>query len=65
MIQNNLDGLTAADYAIELGPGGGQMGGELLFSGTPTEMLACQQSVTAEYLKKELPHPIFSAADEV
>ena len=55
LIEHNLDVLKAADYVIELGPGGGQMGGELLYSGTPKEMLFCKQSVTAEYLKKELP----------
>ena len=52
LIEHNLDVLKAADYVIELGPGGGQMGGELLFYGTPAEMLSCEQSVTAEYLKK-------------
>ena len=54
LIEHNLDVLKAADYVIELGSGGGQMGGELLYSGTPKEMLFCKQSVTAEYLKKEL-----------
>ena len=55
LIEHNLDVLKAADYVIELGPGGGQMGGELLYSGTPREMLSCSRSVTAEYLEKELP----------
>ena len=65
LIEHNLDVLKAADYVIELGPGGGQMGGKLLFYGTPAEMLSCEQSVTAEYLKKELPHPIFPETNEV
>ena len=55
LIEHNLDVLKAADYVIELGPGGGQMGGELLYSGTPREMLSCRRSITAEYLEKELP----------
>lgn len=54
LIEHNLDVLKAADYVIELGPGGGQMGGELLYAGTPEGMLSCRQSVTAEYLKQEL-----------
>ncbi len=55
LIEHNLDVLKAADYVIELGPGGGHMGGELLFSGTPTALLQCPVSVTAPYLRQELP----------
>lgn len=55
LIEHNLDVLKAADYVIELGPGGGQMGGQLLFCGTPAEMLTCEQSVTAPFLAAELP----------
>jgi len=55
LIEHNLDVLKTADYVIELGPAGGQMGGELLFYGTPREMLRCSASVTAGYLEKELP----------
>lgn len=52
LIEHNLDVLKASDYVIELGPGGGQTGGKLLFSGTPRELLSCPQSVTAPYLKE-------------
>lgn len=55
LIEHNLDVLKAADYVIELGPGGGQMGGQLLFAGTPREMLDCPVSVTASFLAEELP----------
>ena len=55
VIEHNLDVLKAADYVIELGPEGGQMGGELLFAGTPHELLACPVSVTAPFLQAELP----------
>lgn len=54
LIEHNLEVMKEADYIIELGPGGGQMGGELLFSGTPREMLQCSRSVTAPYLLREL-----------
>lgn len=55
LIEHNLDVLKAADYVIELGPGGGQMGGRLLFCGTPAEMLVCKHSITAPFLAAELP----------
>ena len=55
LIEHNLDVLKAADYVVELGPGGGHMGGEILFCGTPREMLRCPKSVTAPFLKDELP----------
>ena len=57
LIEHNLDVLKAADYVIELGPGGGERGGQLLFAGTPSDMLDCKKSVTASYLKQELPPP--------
>lgn len=55
LIEHNLEVLKAADYVVELGPGGGQEGGKLLFCGTPQEMLQAPGSVTAPYLRAELP----------
>lgn len=55
VIDHNLDVLKAADYAIEIGPQGGKEGGELLFTGTPKDMLNCSKSVTAPYLSDSLP----------
>ena len=54
VIEHNLDVLKASDYVIEVGPFGGKKGGELLFAGTPKEMLACEKSITARYLKDRL-----------
>lgn len=54
LVEHNLDVLKAADYVIELGPGGGQMGGELLYAGTPAGLLRCPGSVTAPFLSSEL-----------
>lgn len=54
LVEHSLDVLSRADYAIEVGPGGGDAGGHVLFAGTPREMLHCQASVTAPYLKKAL-----------
>lgn len=54
LVEHNLDVLKAADYVIELGPAGGQLGGKLLFAGTLAEMLGCKESVTAPYLAAEV-----------
>jgi excinuclease ABC A subunit len=50
LIEHNLEMLKACDYLIELGPGGGAMGGKVIFSGTPKEMLNCKESITAPYM---------------
>lgn len=55
LIEHSLDVMKEADYLIELGPGGGEDGGELLFAGSPTEMLNAENSVTKPYLKDSLP----------
>jgi excinuclease ABC A subunit len=52
LIEHNLEMLKACDYLVELGPGGGAMGGKIIFSGTPKEMLDCKDSVTAPYLSE-------------
>ena len=54
LIEHNLEVLKAADYVVEIGPGGGAEGGRILFTGSPEEMLMCPDSVTAPYLKKSL-----------
>ena len=54
LIEHNLEMLKTCDYVVELGPGGGAMGGKVIFSGTPKEMLHCESSVTAPYLASEL-----------
>ena len=50
LIEHNLEMLKQCDYLIELGPGGGAMGGKVIFAGTPKEILNCKDSVTAPYL---------------
>ena len=50
LIEHNIEMLKSCDYMIELGPGGGNMGGEVLFEGTPNEILHCKASVTAPYM---------------
>lgn len=51
VIEHNMEVVKNADYVVDLGPMAGVNGGELVFSGTPEEMLKCKQSVTAKYLK--------------
>ncbi|MBR0078333.1 MAG: excinuclease ABC subunit UvrA [Bacteroidales bacterium] len=52
LIEHSIDVMRQADYIIELGPGGGESGGRLLFTGTPAEMLNAEGSVTRQYLEK-------------
>ena len=55
LIEHSLDVIKDADYVIELGPGGGMDGGDLLYAGTVEEMLSCERSVTAPYIRDSLP----------
>lgn len=52
IIEHNLDLIKIADYIIDLGPEGGNAGGEVLATGTPKEVAQNQNSHTGEYLKK-------------
>jgi excinuclease ABC subunit A len=54
IIEHNLDVIKTADYLIDLGPEGGHRGGDILFSGTPEQMVKSIDSPTAIFLKKEL-----------
>ncbi|WP_279008186.1 excinuclease ABC subunit UvrA [Synergistes jonesii] len=55
LVEHSVDMMKEADYIIELGPGGGRSGGEIIFSGLPSEMPACKSSVTAPYVVESLP----------
>ncbi|WP_230200125.1 ATP-binding cassette domain-containing protein [Bacillus niameyensis] len=50
IIEHNLDFIAASDWVIELGPGGGKQGGQIIFEGTPEEMLNAE-TLTAKWLK--------------
>jgi len=54
IIEHNLDIIKNADYIIDLGPDGGDKGGEVLAAGTPEEIADAPKSYTGEYLKKVL-----------
>jgi len=58
VIEHNLDVIKCADYIIDLGPEGGERGGEIVAQGTPEEIVKSRKSLTARYLKKQLsPEP--------
>ena len=52
VIEHNLDMIKTADYIIDLGPEGGDGGGEVIATGTPEEVAECENSYTGQYLKK-------------
>ena len=54
VIEHNLDIIKCADHIIDLGPEGGAKGGNILTTGTPEEVIRCEQSYTARYLRDEL-----------
>lgn len=51
IIEHNLDVIKTADWIVDLGPEGGSGGGEILFAGTPEQIVKCKQSHTAQFLK--------------
>lgn len=54
VIEHNLDVVKSADYIIDLGPEGGDKGGEIVATGTPEQVAAVPESYTGQYLKKML-----------
>ncbi len=54
VIEHNLDVIKCADYIIDLGPTGGDGGGEVIATGTPEEIAKVKESATGEFLKKML-----------
>ena len=54
IIEHNLDVIKCADYIIDLGPEGGNKGGEIVVTGTPEEVSKCKKSYTGEFLFKIL-----------
>ena len=54
IIEHNLEVIKSADYIIDLGPEGGDAGGNLLVAGTPEQVAKCKESYTARFLKEKL-----------
>jgi excinuclease ABC subunit A len=54
VIEHNMDIIKCADYILDLGPDGGDKGGNLVAAGTPEEIIKCNDSITGKYLKEKL-----------
>ena len=54
IIEHNMEIIKCADYVIDLGPDGGDRGGNLVIAGTPEEVAQCKVSLTGKYLKEKL-----------
>ena len=54
IIEHNMDVIKCADYLVDLGPEGGNAGGNLVCTGTPEEVAMCEASYTGKYLKDKL-----------
>lgn len=53
IIEHDIDVIKTADYIIDIGPAGGSQGGEIIVSGTPSNVIACAKSITGTYLSKK------------
>ena len=54
VVEHNLDLIKCADWIIDLGPEGGENGGQLLAEGTPEDVVKNKKSITGKYLKEKL-----------
>ena len=54
IIEHNMDVVKSADWVIDIGPEGGEAGGNLVVAGTPEEVAACERSYTGKYLRAKL-----------
>ena len=54
VIEHNPDVIKCADWVIDMGPEGGSRGGTIVFEGTPDDLVNCDTSYTATFLKEKL-----------
>ncbi len=54
VIEHNLDVIKTADWIIDLGPEGGDKGGEIVVAGTPEDVAKCEKGYTGKFLKRML-----------
>ena len=50
VIEHDLDVIRAADWVVDMGPGGGEAGGRIVAAGTPAQIAACPESLTGRFL---------------
>jgi excinuclease ABC subunit A len=60
VIEHNLDVIRSADWIVDIGPEGGDQGGEIIFEGTPERIVRSKKSYTGRYLKREMKLPTAS-----
>ena len=69
VVEHDEDTMRTADYVVDIGPGAGVHGGEVIVAGTPDEVAACEKSITGDYLsgrkKIEVPAERRQATDKV
>jgi excinuclease ABC subunit A len=65
IIEHNMDIIKCADYIIDMGPEGGKGGGEILFAGTPEELVKSKKGYTAIYLAGELNEKVYCTKSEL
>ncbi len=61
VVEHDEDTMRAADYIVDVGPGAGSMGGEIVATGTLEEIVACKRSITGQYLSGEKNIPVPSS----
>ena len=54
IIEHNLDVIKCADHIIDMGPEGGENGGQVVVTGTPEQVAQCKESYTARFLAEKL-----------
>ncbi|WP_126425176.1 ATP-binding cassette domain-containing protein [Brevibacillus marinus] len=54
VIEHNLDVISQADWIIDMGPDGGSKGGQIIFEGTPKQIVNAEHSITGKYLRKHI-----------
>ncbi len=52
IVEHRQEMIAAADWIIDMGPGGGKNGGQVMFTGTPQELIECEKSLTGRWLKR-------------
>jgi excinuclease ABC subunit A len=62
VIEHNLDVIKQADWIVDLGPEGGEAGGEVIAAGTPEQVAETEGSFTGDFLRKVLAQPAAAAA---
>ncbi len=65
VVEHDEETIRQAEYVIDLGPGGGKKGGELIFSGRLKELIKSKDSVTARFLREPLAHPFLADKGKV